>query len=307
MPIPKPQPGEKEQEFVSRCISKIIDEYEQSQAAAICYSKYREKMAKKDKEEMFVLTPRKNENRGMYLKRCASNTKIKMQKNNLKDRMAFCLSSFNEYYKYWNKIEMAEAPKDSAIGMCIAKNKSKGLTYQEAYARCASSVVVQPGPVVMAEDNVNMDVYGYMTEYFQICPGAQATFKELVSQSNSDDVVGMIRSAAVIADKVFEIEDKAIKSESATEMDLNKVKILVEDYKDIIEEIADEQGMEYDISYMDGHIEKVASYVNQQMESDLIVEPVEFSEAAMKCIENHRMAGFPEDKSKEFCKNRMIN
>lgn len=42
MPIPSPKSGEKEQEFVSRCISAIYDEYGKEQAAAICYSKYRE-------------------------------------------------------------------------------------------------------------------------------------------------------------------------------------------------------------------------------------------------------------------------
>jgi len=38
MPIPKPRKGEKESEFLPRCISQIIEEYDQEgQAAAICY------------------------------------------------------------------------------------------------------------------------------------------------------------------------------------------------------------------------------------------------------------------------------
>jgi hypothetical protein len=41
-PIPSPSGGEDEQTFISRCISEIIDEYGQEQAAAICYSKWRE-------------------------------------------------------------------------------------------------------------------------------------------------------------------------------------------------------------------------------------------------------------------------
>lgn len=41
MPIPKPKGSEGEQEFVSRCIPEIIDEYGQEQAAAICYNTYR--------------------------------------------------------------------------------------------------------------------------------------------------------------------------------------------------------------------------------------------------------------------------
>jgi len=42
MPIPKPTPKEKEQEYVSRCMSEIGGEYDDpQQAVAICYSTYR--------------------------------------------------------------------------------------------------------------------------------------------------------------------------------------------------------------------------------------------------------------------------
>jgi hypothetical protein len=42
-PIPSPSGDEDEQKYISRCISSIIDEYGQEQAAAICYSKWGEK------------------------------------------------------------------------------------------------------------------------------------------------------------------------------------------------------------------------------------------------------------------------
>ena len=41
MPIPNPTPKETEEEFVSRCIGEIYDEYGQEQSAAICYNTYR--------------------------------------------------------------------------------------------------------------------------------------------------------------------------------------------------------------------------------------------------------------------------
>lgn len=41
-PVPSPSGGEDEQTYVSRCISEIIGEYGQEQAAAICYTKWRE-------------------------------------------------------------------------------------------------------------------------------------------------------------------------------------------------------------------------------------------------------------------------
>ncbi len=41
MPIPNPTPKETEEQYVSRCIGEIYDEYGQEQSAAICYNTYR--------------------------------------------------------------------------------------------------------------------------------------------------------------------------------------------------------------------------------------------------------------------------
>ena len=41
--IPEPKGGENEQDYVSRCIAAIYDEYGQEQSAAICYEKWRNK------------------------------------------------------------------------------------------------------------------------------------------------------------------------------------------------------------------------------------------------------------------------
>ena len=41
MPIPNPTPSETEEQYVSRCIGEIYDEYGQEQSAAICYNTYR--------------------------------------------------------------------------------------------------------------------------------------------------------------------------------------------------------------------------------------------------------------------------
>ena len=41
--IPEPSEGEDEQAYISRCISSIIDEYGQEQAAGICYGQWEKK------------------------------------------------------------------------------------------------------------------------------------------------------------------------------------------------------------------------------------------------------------------------
>ena len=42
MPIPKVNSGEKQSEFIGRCMSAIGDEYDRDQALGICYSTWRE-------------------------------------------------------------------------------------------------------------------------------------------------------------------------------------------------------------------------------------------------------------------------
>ena len=41
--IPSPESGEEQDKYISRCISSIIDEYGDSQSAAICYSTWENK------------------------------------------------------------------------------------------------------------------------------------------------------------------------------------------------------------------------------------------------------------------------
>ena len=115
----------------------------------------------------------------------------------------------------------------------------------------------------------NVNVYGYHTRFFQICPGAQATFEHLVSMDNDEETKGMIRSAAQVADNVFRIEYEVLTAEKATQHQYEEAVILVDDFKDIINEIDEESGMIHDVSYMDGHIEKIKEYLSEDMGYDV--------------------------------------
>jgi hypothetical protein len=118
---------------------------------------------------------------------------------------------------------------------------------------------------VLATTEGNINVFGYNTKYFYICPVAVELFEHIKSMSMDDETIGMVRSAAQIADNIFRIEDDAIKNESTTMDELVEAAILVEDFKDLIKEIDDETGMTHDTSFMEGHLEKIASYIEQRM------------------------------------------
>jgi hypothetical protein len=113
----------------------------------------------------------------------------------------------------------------------------------------------------MQEEGREIDVLGYKTKNFKLCPGAVGLFEHLQSMPVEEDTIGMIRSAAQIADNVFGIEKLVLETKTATEEQLKEAIVLVDDFKDVMEEIDEEVGMRHDVSFMDGHIEVIKSYL----------------------------------------------
>jgi hypothetical protein len=119
-------------------------------------------------------------------------------------------------------------------------------------------------PALLQVESPNIDVLGYETKNFEICPGAISLFEHLtdmVSSKSDDELFGMIRSAAVVADSIFRIEKEVISAGKATASQLDGVRILVKDFRDIMKEIDEDLGMKHDTSFMDGHIKIIESYL----------------------------------------------
>jgi hypothetical protein len=64
----------------------------------------------------------------------------------------------------------------------------------------------------------------------------------------------MVRSAALQADRVFDIEEDVLEDGKAEPKDLGQAIQLVADFKDLMGEIDEITGMKHDVSFMDGHI-----------------------------------------------------
>jgi len=118
-------------------------------------------------------------------------------------------------------------------------------------------------------DRIDIDIYGYKPLYFHICPGAVTTFQHLVDMKLDEETQGMVRSAAQIADNVFRIEADVLKGEVSNLQQLDEAIILVEDFKDLIEEIDEITDMKHNIDYMDGHIEVIKKYLPKVSIDDL--------------------------------------
>lgn len=116
-------------------------------------------------------------------------------------------------------------------------------------------------PATFEEIPGNINVFGLDTEYFYMCPGAIETFTHLVSMPMDEDTKGMVRSAALQADRVFDIEEDVIEDQSATPKDVAQAIQLVADFKDLMSEIDKIVDMKHDVSFMDGHIKMIKKYL----------------------------------------------
>ena len=86
MPIPNPQSGESQDEFVSRCIGELYNEYGQEQALAICYTKYRENMNTESKVLSRIKKFRDDELKG-----------VNLTEDNEVDMKAPCWDGYEQY------------------------------------------------------------------------------------------------------------------------------------------------------------------------------------------------------------------
>jgi len=172
--------------------------------------------------------------------------------------------------------------KDGFLGRCVAVNIDEGRPRDQAVAICyrvwdEHKMSIDPSGLAPYVDEITEDkkkkenmegtemyISGYNTKYFYICPGAQETFKTWLGILAEEDTIGMIRSAAQIADNVFKIEKDVLEAEVTTPEQMKEALVLIDDFKDLAHEIDEELGTVSDVSYMDGHAEVIAKYYGQE-------------------------------------------
>jgi len=108
-----------------------------------------------------------------------------------------------------------------------------------------------------------LDVFGYETTHFYMCPSAVKTFQALLKEEDLDEgTIDMGRAAAVIADTLFMIEDRVIKEEEASESDVRRAEVLVSMFKDVFLSINERVGYGFWTDWVNGHLEVIKSFYN---------------------------------------------
>ena len=220
---------------------EIIDELEDSgvDAIALVDNPAIEKNFMYFKKEVFV-EPNAGESESDYMGRCVP---VLIDEGKEQDQaVAICIST----YENMAKQEMEINTGGLAPYTQQTPKKKKDLVEKS----------------VALEEELNIDVFGYPTKYFYICPGAIATFKHLAQMAPDEDTIGMIRAAALQADAIFLIEKEVVEAGVATQAQVDGIKLLVDDFKDVMNEIDARVGMVHEIGYMDEHVATVESYLS---------------------------------------------
>ncbi len=237
----KPSSGERQSEFIPRCMSVLVgDEGKpEDQAAAICYSMW-------DQAHSFYA-------------------------------------------------EFAEYPWDK----CIADQKDKGLNEESANRLCgwikanmSYDVSALPPYVDETEDKEKskqkfegevIDILGFKPDNFEMCPRLQEIFAHLVSMNPDTDTEGKIRSAALQADRILDIEEDVLENGIATMDQLKEATVFASDFIDLMEEIDARLDMEHDVEFiLTDHLSKIVQlFPDNEPIKMAAVENPEFNEDAV--------------------------
>lgn len=285
-----PNPGESEDDFISRCVSYVMDEGKTAdEAVGKCYGMWKNQNFSPDKVSFDwddTLDTRKGKDL-LEQELSRGNLIYIISARNLTTKEMIDLSieyGFPASHIYTTGSNPAKIKKIKELG--IKRHYDNNFKVVQELGpvgiKFDYDVTALPDYVDYADTGLTesvlgfcgcgfaesdpsqeMDVFGYTTEYFYICPGAQALFNHLVSMEVDEDTKGMIRSGAQIADNIFKIEAEVVHNNNASQQELDEATILVDDFKDLISEIDKITGMEHNTSFMDGHITTIREYLGK--------------------------------------------
>ena len=110
------------------------------------------------------------------------------------------------------------------------------------------------------EGQGELNVYGYTTQHFDICPGAQTLFKDILRGEFTDGIPSAKEQDKVIElaklhDTLFALEKIALKDQGDAKLVFKKVIETASDIYELGTEIGLDQNS--DLRYIQGHVERV--------------------------------------------------
>ena len=120
-----------------------------------------------------------------------------------------------------------------------------------------------------AADKYNVNVFGYQTRYFKICPGAKSFMERVIAQQNDKENKDEIIRIAKLHDLLFMHEIQALKDPAYAAKVLERAEYIVKTIKDDVDTL----GLDVaEVDYLDNHIEKIKDAASKGLKEDDIAE-----------------------------------
>ena len=137
------------------------------------------------------------------------------------------------------EISEDDAMKKSALGMAMYGKKSK-----------------------MNEEEGQVNVFGYQTKHYDICPGAQSLYKAIVDGEHGKQDKDLVIRVAKAHDTLFYLEKLAMDGKVEVTPELVD---MAQNQADLIMSAAKEKmNLEKEHNYVQGHVDKIKSLIDDK-------------------------------------------
>jgi len=135
------------------------------------------------------------------------------------------------------------------------KKSAKGMAMYGKKAKMERARYKDGGPPVQEQEG-EVNVFGYQTKHFDVCPGAQSLYKKITDKKLKDDAI----KSAKLHDALFAIEKKALKSGVSKE-EAGKAQQIA----NAIMKLAQRMGLKSEHQYVQGHADKIKEKIKEAM------------------------------------------
>ena len=138
----------------------------------------------------------------------------------------------------------------------VCKGQIKGEVEDAAMKKSALGMAMYGKKAKMNEAEGQVNVFGYQTKHFDICPGAQSLYKKITDEKLKDDAV----KSAKLHDALFAMEKQALKS-GASKEEADKAQQIA----NAIMKLAQRMGLKSEHQYVQGHVDKIKEKIKEEI------------------------------------------
>jgi hypothetical protein len=195
-----------------------------------------------------------------------------MKKSELRKTIKSIVEELCAKGKAYRKRRMAAGEKSSAylsgraVKVCKGQIKGEGgfgIGEDAAMKKSALGMAMYGKKAKMNEAEGQVNVFGYQTKHFDICPGAQSLYKKITDEKLKEDAI----KSAKLHDVLFAMEKKALKS-GASKEEADKAQQIA----NAIMKLAQRMGLRSEHQYVQGHVDKIKEKIKEEIEEDIDVK-----------------------------------